>query len=152
MMGRERYGGEGNRTDLLLRDEVFAIIGAAIAVHQELGPGFLEAVYQEALEIEPSDRRISFTSQTPLPVMYKGRPLKKEYIADFVCYKQIIVEIKALERLSSKEEAQIINYLKATGSQVGLLINFGSPAKLEWRRFANTHNRPNQHTNTPDLP
>ncbi len=122
-------------TELILKDEVFAIIGAAIEVHRELGPGFLEAVYQEALEIELASHDIPFESRKTLTITYKGRPLKKEYEADLVCYGQIIVELKALDRLSGKEEAQILNYLKATGLRVGLLINFGSHGRLEWKRF-----------------
>lgn len=122
-------------TELILKDEVFAIIGAAIEVHRELGPGFLEAVYHEALEIELASRKIPFESRKALTIVYKGRPLKKEYEADLVCYGQIIVELKALDRLSGKEEAQILHYLKATGLRVGLLINFGSHGKLEWKRF-----------------
>lgn len=122
-------------TELILKDEVFAIIGAAIEVHRELGPGFLEAVYQEALEIELASRKIPFESRKTLTIAYKGRPLKKEYEADLVCYGQIIVELKALDRLSGKEEAQILNYLKAAGLRVGLLINFGSHGRLEWKRF-----------------
>jgi GxxExxY protein len=122
-------------TELLLKDEVYNVIGAAMEVHSELGPGFLEAVYQEALEIELQTRHVPFESQKPLIVYYKGQPLKKEYIADLVCYEQIIVELKALERLSTHEEAQLLNYLKATGLRVGLLVNFGSHGKLEWRRY-----------------
>ncbi len=122
-------------TELILKDEVFAIIGAAIEVHRELGSGFLEAVYQEALEIELASRNVPFESRKALRITYKGHPLKKEYEADLVCYGQIIVELKALDRLSGKEEAQILNYLKASGLQVGLLINFGSHGRLEWKRF-----------------
>ena len=122
-------------TELLLKDEVFAIYGAAIEVHRELVPGFLEAVYQEALEIELRDRDIPFEAQKPLPIHYKGRKLKKEYVADLVCYGQIVVELKALDQLSKKEEAQILNYLKATGARVGLLLNFGSEGKLECKRL-----------------
>jgi len=122
-------------TELILKDEVFAIIGAAIEVHRELGSGFLEAVYQEALEIELASRQIPFEPQKTLMIVYKGRALKKAYEADLVCYGQIIVELKALDRLSGKEEAQILNYLKATGLRVGLLINFGSHGRLEWKRF-----------------
>jgi GxxExxY protein len=124
--------------DLLLRDEVFQIVGAAIEVHRELGPGFLEAVYHEALEIELHMRGIPFRSQILLPIEYKGRRLTKDYVADFVCFDQVVVEVKALERLSGKEEAQILNYLKATGLPVGLLVNFGSHPRLEWKRFALT--------------
>jgi GxxExxY protein len=117
--------------ELLYKEEVYAIIGAAIEVHRELGPGFLEAVYQEALEIELNLREIPSAPQHPLKVSYKSRTLAKEYFADFLCYSKIIVEIKALDRLSSKEEAQLLNYLKATGCRVGVLINFGSHGKLE---------------------
>ena len=122
-------------TELILKEEVFAIIAAAIEVHRELGPGFLEAVYQEAMEIELANHNIPFETRKTLTISYKGRPLKKEYEADLVCYGQIILELKALDRLSGKEEAQILNYLKVTGLRVGLLINFGSAGKLEWKRF-----------------
>jgi GxxExxY protein len=121
--------------ELILKEEVFAIVGAAIEVHRELGPGFLEAVYQEALEIELRERGISFEAQKPLRISYKGKTLNKEYFADVVCYGQIIVELKALDRLSGNEESQILNYLKATGLRVGVLINFGRHGKLEWKRF-----------------
>jgi GxxExxY protein len=122
-------------TDLLLRDEVYAIVGAAIEVHRELGSGFLEAVYQEAMEMELASRGIAFVSQKPLTIRYKARPLLKEYVADLICHGQIIVELKALDQLSGKEEAQLLNYLKATGLRVGLLLNFGSAGRLEWKRF-----------------
>jgi GxxExxY protein len=122
-------------TELLYKNEVFEIIGAAMEVHTELGSGFLEAVYQEAFEIELRNRKISFESQKLLSVMYKNTKLNKEYLADIVCFGNIIVELKALDKLSGKEEAQIINYLKATGFTIGLLINFGSHTKLEWKRF-----------------
>ncbi len=122
-------------TELVLGDEVYNVVGAAIEVHRALGPGFLEAVYQEAFEIELTDRVIPFASQVVLPIRYKGRPLKKEYMADVICYGNVLVELKALDRLSGKEEAQVLNYLKATGLRIGILINFGSPMKLEWRRF-----------------
>ncbi|MGB9888327.1 MAG: GxxExxY protein [Anaerolineae bacterium] len=121
--------------ELLLKDEVFAIVGAAMEVHRELGPGFLEAVYQEAMEIELESRRIPYEARKTLTLCYKGHPLKKQYEADLICYGQIIVELKALDHLSGKEEAQILNYLKATGLRVGLLINFGSHPRLEWQRF-----------------
>jgi GxxExxY protein len=122
-------------TELILKSEVYSIIGAAIEVHRELGPGFLEAVYQEALEIELRYRKVPFESQKPLHISYKGILLNKEYIPDLLCYNQIVVELKAMDRLSGKEEAQILNYLKATGLRVGLLINFGSLGKLDWKRF-----------------
>jgi GxxExxY protein len=121
--------------ELLYKEEVFNIVGAAIEVHRELGPGFLEAVYQEALEIELKARDIPFESQKRLQLSYKGEQLQKEYVADLLVYDKIIVELKALDRLSGAEESQIINYLKATGLKVGVLINFGSDGKLEWKRF-----------------
>ena len=122
-------------TELLLKDEVYAIIGAAMEVHTVLGPGFLEAVYHEAMEIEQQERNVPFESRKKLRISYKGHLLEKEYEADMVCYGQIVVELKALDRLTSREEAQLLNYLKATGLRVGLLINFGSTGKLEWKRF-----------------
>lgn len=120
---------------LLYRNEVFEIVGAAIEVHTELGNGFLEPVYQKALEIELGLRKIQFESQKRLKIFYKGIDLEKEYVPDFVCFDKIIVEIKALERLTNIETSQLLNYLKATGLKVGLLINFGSKGKLEWKRF-----------------
>lgn len=121
--------------ELIYKDEVFAIVGAAIEVHRVLGSGFLEAVYQEAMEIECLSKNIPLESQKVLQTRYKQHVLKKEYIADMVCFEKIIVEFKALDKLAGKEESQIINYLKATGYKVGVLINFGSHAKLEWKRF-----------------
>jgi len=121
--------------ELLYKEEVFNIVGAAIEVHRELGPGFLEAVYQEAFEIELASRNIPFESQKHLHISYKGGLLQKEYVADLVAYDKIVVEIKALERLSGTEQSQILNYLKATGFKVGVLINFGADGKLEWERF-----------------
>jgi GxxExxY protein len=121
--------------ELLLKEEVYAIVGATIEVHRELGPGFLEAVYQESMAIELTDRAIPFRAQQALSIRYKGRFLVKQYVPDFVCYDQIIVELKTLDCLSGSEESQILNYLKASGMRVGLLINFGSHGKLEWKRF-----------------
>ncbi|MGE5604917.1 MAG: GxxExxY protein [Bacteroidota bacterium] len=122
---------------LIFKDEAFRIIGAAMNVANELGCGFLEAVYQEALEIELTENNIPFESQKKINIQYKGNVLTKEYIADFVCFNKIIVEIKAIKRITEIEEAQIINYLKATKLPLGLIINFGS-MKLEWKRYANT--------------
>lgn len=122
-------------TTILLKDETYAIVGAAMEVHSELGPGFLEAVYQESLEIELAARQIPFSAQQPLTIQYKQHYLKQRYVSDFICYDQIIVEIKALDRLRSIEEAQILNYLKATKLRIGILINFGSIGRLEWKRF-----------------
>jgi len=134
-----------NERELILGDEVFAIVGAAMGVSNELGAGFLEAVYQEALEWELGGRRIPFAAQVPIPISYKGRTLAKAYIADFICFDQVIVEVKAIKQLTSLEEAQLLNYLKATGKPVGVLLNFGSP-NLEWKRMALTRSTVGVHS------
>ncbi len=121
--------------ELLFKDEVYAIVGAAMEVYNTLGPGFLEAVYQEAFEIEMAERGIPFESQQELLVFYKGRQLRKTYLADIIAFGKIVVELKALDCLSSHEEAQLLNYLKATGLELGVLINFGAAGKLEWKRM-----------------
>jgi GxxExxY protein len=121
--------------ELIYKDEVFAIVGAAMDVQRDLGSGFLEAVYQEALEMELVNRQIPFESQKPIKITYKGKTLKKEFVADLICFTKIIVELKAQDNLIGKEEAQVLNYLKATGIKVGLVINFGSHPKLEWKRL-----------------
>ncbi len=103
-------------------------------VHRQLGCGFLEAVYQEALALELTARGVPHQREVELPVLYKGRRLNTTYRADFICSDSVIVEIKAIAKLSGAEEAQIINYLKATGYEVGLLLNFGSES-LQYKRF-----------------
>ena len=119
----------------MIRDEkTYAIIGAAMEVHKELGCGFLEAVYQEALEREFITQVLPYKSQPVIEIKYKGKPLEKKYQPDFVCYGEVLVEIKAISALSGTEEAQLINYLKATELKVGLLINFGARS-LEHKRF-----------------
>ena len=127
-------------TSLLYKDEVYAIIGASMDVYNELGPGFLEAVYQEAMEIELTRRGIPFVSRPELPIFFKGERLKKYYVADFLIYDKIMIEIKALKSLTSHEEAQLLNELKITRTKLGLLINFGSDQKLEWKRRIYTKN------------
>lgn len=121
--------------ELVLREEVYAIVGAAIEVHRQLGAGFLEAVYQEALERELALRGIAFEAQRELLIHYRGQPLSKIYVCDLLCFDKVLVELKAMVGLTGREEAQVINYLKAAGLPVGLLINFGAHGKLEWRRL-----------------
>jgi len=112
----------------------FEIIGAAIEVHRRLGHGFLEAVYQEALAVEFAYRGIPFQREVDLPIVYPEQALRTFYTADFLCYESVIVELKAVSALDAIHVAQVINYLKATGHHVGLLLNFGA-ARLEKRRL-----------------
>ena len=111
-------------------------------VYNELGSGFLEAVYRSVLGIEFGLRKIPCESQNELVIHYKEHRLVKTYIADFVVDGKIIVELKAIERLTSKEEGQLLNYLSATGLEVGLLINFGAANRLEWTRMVETRKKP----------
>ena len=120
---------------MLLKDEVYAVVGAAMEVHSVLGSGFLEAVYQEALECELSQRQIPYETQVELGIFYKDHVLEKRYRADLICYDQIIIELKASSGLIGRDTAQLLNYLKASRMRLGLLINFGSRSKLEWKRI-----------------
>ena len=126
---------------LILKEEVYAIVGAAMEVHRIKGHGFAEPVYQECMEIELAERGLPAAPQKELPIFYKGRRLKKTYVSDFVAYDKIIVELKALDRLTEREEAQVINYLKSSGLEVAVLINFGAPS-LEWKRIVLTGRGP----------
>jgi GxxExxY protein len=130
--------------DLLYKEEVYAIVGAAMEVYNDLGPGFLENVYQEAMEIEVADWKIPSKPIQEIHIKYKGIPLNKFYIADLICYDKIIVEIKAMDRLTLKEDGQLINYLKATGMKVGVLINFGHYPSLECKRLVFTKEAPSR--------
>lgn len=114
--------------------QTYAIIGAAMEIHNQLGHGFLEAVYQDAAVIEFPLQNIPFEREVALPIKYKNIVLPSHYRADFVCFSEIIVEFKALSQLSSNEEAQVLNYLKPTGFRRGLLINFDTTS-LQYKRL-----------------
>lgn len=120
--------------EILYKDESYAIIGACFEVYNELGNGFQEAVYQEALEIEFGLRAVPSLPHPELKLYYKGRPLKKAYIPDFTCYGTIVIEIKAVSAIDDTNRSQLHNYLRASGHRLGLLINFGSPGRLQFER------------------
>lgn len=112
----------------------YAIIGALMEVHRELGPGYLERVYQEATAIELTRRSIPFEQEAPMPIWYKGERLSTGYKVDFLCNGEVLLELKALEFLGDIEKAQTLNYLRASGKSLALLASFGGES-LEWRRF-----------------
>lgn len=119
---------------LVYPNESYAIRGAAMRVYNVLGSGFLEAVYQEALEIELDKRHIPYEKEKELDVYYDGIRLGKKYVADFVCYDKIILELKAVKELDDSHRSQIYNYLKATGFKLGFLINYGKYDELQIER------------------
>ena len=127
------------KDELLYRDECFRIIGACMAVHQEKGNGFVEPVYQDAPEIELEFSGIPFDPQHNSSITYRGRPLRHTYTPDLLCFDKIIVELKAVKNLTDEHRAQVLNYLKVTGLQLGLLVNFGSHPRLEWERIVLSH-------------
>ena len=122
---------------LLFEEETFKVIGACMTVHKKLGCGFLESVYQEVLRKEFTREGIPFEEQKKLNLYYEGEKLDKYFKSDFLCYDKIIVELKSVAFLNKSLESQVINYLKATNKEVGLLINFGEKS-LKWKRFINT--------------
>jgi GxxExxY protein len=120
-----------------MRDpETYAVIGAAMEVHRELGCGLLECPYKDALELELIARRIPWSREVPVPVYYKGQRLRSFYVADFVCFDRLIVEAKAVKSRTDVDRAQTINYLKATGYDRALLLNFGAMS-LQYERVVN---------------
>ena len=123
---------------MLYPDESYQIMGACFEVHNRKGCGFLEPVYQECLEIELDYQKIPFAAQPEYQLTYRGRTLEHTYKPDFICCDRILVEIKAIDQLIAKHEAQVINYLNATGLELGILINFGTHPKLEYKRLALT--------------
>lgn len=121
--------------ELLFKEESYLIIGACFEVCKEKGNGFVEPVYQECLELEFGMQKIPFSAQSTLRLTYKGAELKQRYIPDFLCYDKIIVELKAVKQLTDEHRAQVLNYLKATGLRLGLLVNFGHYPKVEYERI-----------------
>ena len=119
---------------IIKENQTGQILKACFEVHEELGNGFLEAVYQEALEEEFKLQNIPYEREKLLPIIYKGKKLKKEYFADFICFENIIVELKAVACLSKPHKAQVLNYLNAANKDVGLLVNFGETS-LKWERI-----------------
>ena len=120
---------------LYYKEECYNITGAAMKVHKVLGAGFLEAVYQEAFEIELQRRGIPYKREQEIRVVYDGIELQQKYKADFICYDDIVVELKATSSLKDVHYAQVLNYLKATGCKLGLLISFGQQEELLWKRI-----------------
>ena len=129
---RESYGIEAG---LLYKEESYQIMGGYFAVYKDKGCGFLEAVYQECLEIELEARQVPYIPQPTLTLTYRGRPLQQIYQPDLVCYDRIIVELKAVVALTPEHRAQLINYLRATRMELGLLVNFGHYPKIEYERI-----------------
>ena len=119
---------------LIYKEECFQIVGCCMEVHKELGCGFKEAVYQEALEREFINNALDFVREKRLKIQYKGIVLKKEYSPDFVCFGKIVLELKAVSELTDIHQCQVFNYLKASKLRLGLLVNFGTTS-LQFKRF-----------------
>jgi GxxExxY protein len=132
-----------SETRFLCKQQTYEIIGACFEVYNEKGCGFLEPVYQECLELELASREMPFKSQVELALDYKGRRLKQTYKPDFICFGKVILEIKAVSTVVDEHRAQLINYLHATGLEVGLLVNFGHHPRMEYERLVNTIQPPN---------
>ena len=127
-------------TDLLFKEECYQLVGACFEVYKEKGCGFLEPVYQECLAMELEIQGIPFEEQVGLTLDYKGQPLQQTYKPDFVCFGKIILEVKSVSKLVDEHRAQVHNYLKSTGYQLGLLVNFDHYPKLEWQRIVRERN------------
>ncbi len=135
MNPEDHFADQKSVEKLLYEDESYAIRGAIFEVYRVLGSGFLEAVYQESLQIEFSRRQIPFKAQVELPLVYKDQPLLQIYRADFICFEKIIVEIKAIKDIGDEHRAQVFNYLKATNYRLGLLVNFSHYPKVTIERI-----------------
>ena len=134
----------------ILQQEGYDLMAAAFEVYNEQGFGLLEEIYQECLEIELETRGITFTPKQELVVFYKGRRLKKKYVPDLFVFGKIVVELKAVQQLAPEHEAQLMNYMRITKTQVGYLLNFGHKDKLEWKRIIITEDRIEE-KRTPNL-
>jgi GxxExxY protein len=121
--------------ELIFKEESYRVMGACFEVYKEMGCGFLEAVYQECLELELTAQGIPFRPQAELALRSKGNLLKQKYVPDFLVFEKIVLEIKAVSEVTDEHRAQVLNYLKATGYRLGLLVNFGHHPKLEWQRL-----------------
>ncbi len=130
-----------NTKNIVFAEESYKILGACFNVYKAKGCGFLEAVYHECLQIEFEFQKIPFVSQKELAIEYRDRLLKQNYKADFICFDKIIVEIKAASKIIDEHRAQVLNYVNATNSKLGILVNFGHYPKLEYERFALTEKK-----------
>ncbi len=124
--------------ELLFRDEVYRIIGACLYVHKDKGNGYSEPVYQDSMEIELAHLEIPYDTQTSFPLFHRSIRLRHSYTPDLICFEKIVVELKAAKCLTDEHRAQLLNYLKVTGLQLGLLVNFGAHPRLEWERIVLT--------------
>ena len=120
---------------MIFKDESYALMGACFAVYKEKGCAFVEPIYHECLEIEFEAQQIPFVSKPPHSLTYRGRTLAHTFAPDFICYEKILVEFKAASTLVDEHRAQVLNYLSATGCELGLLVNFGHYPRLEYERF-----------------
>ncbi len=122
-------------TEVLFKDESYKIMGAIFEVYKEMGCGFLEAVYQECVELELAAQGVPFGAQFALDLRYKNRSLKSKFVPDFVCYEKIVLELKAVKLIADQHRAQVHNYLKASGFRLGIIVNFGHFPKVEYERI-----------------
>jgi GxxExxY protein len=121
--------------EILFKDESYTIMGAMFEVYKEMGCGFVEPVYQECVELELDDQNVPFVSQVELKLKYKHHRLKAKYVPDVICYEKIVLELKAVRKITDEHRAQVHNYLKATGYRLGLIVNFGHHPKVEYERI-----------------
>jgi len=139
------------KMDIILKDESYAVMGACFEVYKEKGPGFVEQVYHECLVFEFQEQKLPSVSKPQLEISYKRQRLPKKVEPDFVCYGNVILEIKAVKKLTDDHRAQVMNYLRATGFELGLLVNFSGQPQLEWERIVNTKPQSLPSTSPPKL-